>query len=229
MSTHAMWKMIHLLHVYGPTITRGALRKAGITCDPDTIGPLVASGVVEAEPPGSRWHTAKAFRLSQPTLGVLQNCLLIDRRDVWEHMYVDRPSVFVIMPFGEKWSKAVFTKMFSPAIKSVGLACVRGDTILRTGNLASNLIRELLSCGFVLADVTVPNPNVYFEVGFAQALGKTPLLFKQKGAALPADLAGAHYYDYSVDNLNAGMKQLMAALKKLVKAHHVEQVKALAK
>lgn len=229
MSSHAMWKMIHLLHVYGPTITRSALKKAGITCDPDTIGPLVTSGVVEVEPPGSRWDTARAFRLAQPTIGVLQNCLVVDRREVSSHMYVDSPSVFVIMPFSQPWSKAVFSKMYAPAIRAAGLNCVRGDTIVRTGSLASNLIKELLSTGFVLADVTDPNPNVYFELGFAQALGKDPLLFKQAGSILPADLAGAHYYDYATDKLESGVKLLTRELKRLVKSNHVDQVKALGK
>ena len=229
MSSHAMWKMIHLLHVHGPTISRVALRKAGITCDSDTIGPLVISGVVEVEPEGSRWDTAKAFRLAKPTLGVLQNCLLVDRREVWSHMYVDSPSVFVVMPFSEPWSRSVFARMIAPAIRSVGLKCVRGDTILRTGDLASNLIKELLSAGFVIADVTAPNANVYFELGFAKALGKDPLLLKQAETTLPADLAGAHYYDYSPAKLEAGKRRLAAELKKLIKKNHVNQVKALAR
>ena len=229
MSSHAMWKMIHLLHVYGPTITRSALKKAGITCDPDTLAPLVASGVVEVEPSGSRWDTAKAFRLAQPTLGILQNCLVVDRRDVSSHMYVDSPIVFVIMPFRESWSKAVFGAMYAPAIRAAGLKCVRGDKIVRRGSLSSNLIRELLKTGFVLADVTAYNPNVYFELGFAQALGKDPLLFKQKGSTLPADLAGAHYYDYEVNKLESGARLLTRELKRLVRSNHVAQVKALRK
>ena len=89
MSTHAMWKMIHLLHMHGPMLTRAALKGAGITCDADTIGPLANAGVVEWEPGSSDWQKAKSFRLSGPALGVLQNCLVVDRRDVTEHMYVD--------------------------------------------------------------------------------------------------------------------------------------------
>ena len=133
------------------------------------------------------------------------------------------------MPFGQPWSRTVFTKIYAPAIRAAGLKCVRGDSILRTGNLASNLIKEILSTGFVLADVTSPNPNVYFELGFAQALGKSPLLFKQSSTTLPADLAGAHYYDYDTAKTDAGAKLVTRELKKLVKQNHVEHVKALAK
>ena len=173
MSSHAMWKTIHLLHVHGPTISRAALRKADITCDPDTIGPLVTSGVLEVEPPSAAWHNAKAFRLSQAALGVLQNCLVVDRREVWSHMYVDEPRAFVVM--------------IRPAVIAAGLTCVRGDRIPGSGNRTGNVLRELLSAGFVIADVSVPNPNVDYELGIAKALGRESVLLKQRSTVLPAE------------------------------------------
>ena len=51
MSAYAMWTMLHVIHMYGPALSRSAIRKLGITCDPDTIFPLVSSGAVEALPP----------------------------------------------------------------------------------------------------------------------------------------------------------------------------------
>jgi hypothetical protein len=44
-----MWRLLHLLNIHGPTLSRAAIRKAGITCDPDTLHPLVSSGAVEPD------------------------------------------------------------------------------------------------------------------------------------------------------------------------------------
>lgn len=45
MSQRDMWKVLHLIHVHGrPGLNEAALRKAGITCEADTLSPLVWAG-----------------------------------------------------------------------------------------------------------------------------------------------------------------------------------------
>jgi hypothetical protein len=41
---------------------------------------------------------------------------------------------------------------------------------------------------FIIADVSEPRPNVYYELGFAQALGKDVLTSAFKGTQLPFDV-----------------------------------------
>ena len=47
----------------------------------------------------------------------------------------------------------------------------------------------------------------------AWALGKPVFLYKQKGVKLPADFGGYHFYDYDLNDLNAGATDLTHALK----------------
>jgi predicted nucleotide-binding protein len=65
-----------------------------------------------------------------------------------------------------------------------------------------------------VADVSVPNPNVYYEIGLTTALGKPVFMFKQKGVQLPADFGGVHYYEYDLVDLAAGAQDLTTALEK---------------
>jgi len=224
-----MWKMLHVLHLYGPSLSREAIRKLGITCDSDTIFPLVSSGAVEALPHGAPWEKAKEYRISKTAIGILQSCLVANRREIGSDLRVDEPRVFVIMPFRAPWSRSVYSKMIRPAIVDAGLKCVRGDSILRTGDLTANILRELFDVGIAVADITAPNPNVFYEIGLCHSLGKDALLLKQVGAPLPADLAGAHYYEYDADKLDIGRKKLTKALKAWSATNRVGQVKALRK
>ena len=63
-----------------------------------------------------------------------------------------------------------------------------------------------------MAEVSVPNPNVYYEIGLADALGKPVFLFKQENVTLPADFGGVHYYNYDLNDLTTGRQKLASEL-----------------
>ena len=77
-----MWKLLHILNTHGPELSRKAIRSAGFDCDPDTLGPLVSSGVMEALPAGSHYDQAERYRLSNAAAGMLQNCLVAYRHSI---------------------------------------------------------------------------------------------------------------------------------------------------
>jgi len=213
MSDRDMWKLLHLLHMRGrPGLSSSALRKAGITCQPDTIDPLVCSGSVEQRQISGR-KSAEYF-LSEAARSLLQHTVVANKRNVGGDLRVDEPRVFVIMPFSERWSSKIYTKLIKPAVVGAKLMCIRGDKMVRVGDLTSNIWSELLKAGLVLADVTVPNVNVFYELGLAHALGKDVLLLKQTGATLAADFGGSHYYEYSPSKLVPAKEALSRAIKK---------------
>lgn len=54
----------------------------------------------------------------------------------------------------------------------------------------------------VVADVTDKNPNVFYEMGLAHALGKTTIIIKQKDAPpVPFDLRNYRYFEYDTRKL----------------------------
>lgn len=228
MSQRDMWKMLHLIYNHGrPGLSGKALRKAGITCLPDTIDPLVYANTVEMRQVSGR--RSPEYYLSKSANAIMQNCIVANKRNIGEDLRVDEPHAFVIMPFSEKWSSKVFSQLIRPATKEAGLKCTRGDTLVRVGDLTSNIWREILRVGVIIADISSPNVNVFYELGLVHAIGKDVILLKRKDAELPADFGGAHYYEYSLESLPEGKRLLLGELKKWKKETRSIQVKALGK
>ncbi|MRR34590.1 hypothetical protein EG829_07815 [bacterium] len=214
MSQHQEWKMMHLLYRYArrsqtgdrPVLTGQELTSAGVYCDPDSRQLLEDAGVVTRI--GDEYGLSEAARKIISTFTVAKGPR--DNVDI----RVDYPEVFVVMPFSEPWSNDVFTKLFTPGIEDAQFTVSRGDSIVRIGDLSTNVWRSITQAGLIVAEVSVPNPNVYYEIGLADALGKPVFLFKQEGAALPADFGGVHYYTYNLHNLEGGSQLLANELRK---------------
>jgi hypothetical protein len=229
MSRHQEWKMIHLLYQYGMRTADGASRvltedeltAAGVHCDADSRQPLEDAEVVR--------RVGNAYELSKAVRKIVSTFTLAKGPDASIDIRVDYPEAFVVMPFGQPWSSQVFTDLFKPAIEAANFVVSRGDTIVRVGDLGTNVWRSITQAGIVVGDVTVPNPNVYYELGLADALGKPTFLFKQVGSALPADVNGVHFYEYALDDLASGRTLLTTALVDWanMKDHRFFGVKAL--
>jgi hypothetical protein len=93
---------------------------------------------------------------------------------------------FMIMPYGRRATQvepssnapgeidfnALWDRAFRPAIQSLGYDPVRADQ--DTGALIINqMIERIYFADLVLADMTIPNGNVYYEVGVRHAAKKT--------------------------------------------------------
>ena len=51
-----------------------------------------------------------------------------------------------------------------------------------------NIMRQVRESAFVVADVTEPKPHVFYELGFADGLGKEVILTAKAGTKLPFDI-----------------------------------------
>jgi hypothetical protein len=230
MSRHQEWKMIHLLYRYGRRSGRSARRvlteqeltSAGVHCDPDSRQVLEDAGVVR--------RVGNAYELCEAARKIVGTFTVAKGPEQNVDIRVDYPEVFVVMPFSQPWSDEVHERLFAPAIEAAGFAVARGDAIVRVGDLGTNVWRSITQAGVIVAEVSLPNPNVYYELGLADALGKPVFLFKQADAALPADISGVHYYEYHLSDLVAGREQLTRALRDWAgqKDHQFFGVKALA-
>jgi len=214
MSKHQEWKMIHLLYGYARrtnngdhrVLTEEELTKAGVHCDPDSRQVLEDAGVVT--------RIGNAYELSKPARNILNTFTVANGDQASVDIRVDYPEVFIVMPFGQPWSDDVYTKFFKPGITDAGFVESRGDSIVRVGDLSTNVWTRITQAGVIVAEVSVPNPNVYYEIGLADALGKPVFLFKQRDVTLPADFGGIHYYEYDLGDLAAARSTLAGELTK---------------
>jgi tetratricopeptide (TPR) repeat protein len=94
------------------------------------------------------------------------------------------PVCFMIMPYGRKPTQAetgkpaeidfnaLWDKGYVPVIRDLGYEPVRADQ--DTGSLiVGEMLERLYFADLVLADMTIPNGNVYYEVGIRHAAQKT--------------------------------------------------------
>ena len=85
---------------------------------------------------------------------------------------------FVAMPFGKKTGfdgktidfNAVYTDLLKPAIEAAGLAVFRADQEQTAGEINADMFQELFIADLVVADLTLDNANVWYELGIRHAL-----------------------------------------------------------
>ncbi|HEY5455430.1 MAG TPA: nucleoside 2-deoxyribosyltransferase, partial [Acidothermaceae bacterium] len=64
----------------------------------------------------------------------------------------------------------------------------RADEISKPGKITDQIIQAIRNADVVVADITGNNPNVMWELGFAHALEKMPVILNQAIAEAPFDL-----------------------------------------
>ena len=82
------------------------------------------------------------------------------------------------MPFGSKPGpdgqvinfNQVYDELIKPALEAAGLEVIRADEEERAGDIRTDMFQELLIADLVVADLTLPNPNVWYELGVRHAL-----------------------------------------------------------
>ena len=114
---------------------------------------------------------------------------------------------FVIMPFGKKTAAdgtvidfdAVYKEFLAPAITAAGLAPHRADADRRGGSIHLDMFQDLLFAEFVVADLALDNPNVWYEIGVRHALraGGAVLTYALRDR-LPFDIAGQRMQRYTL-------------------------------
>lgn len=106
---------------------------------------------------------------------------------------------FVEMPF-EKRFDGVWLSVIKPAVEALHDNCIRADNIFTVGSVLFDIFNLISSADYIIADLTIQNPNVYYELGYSHALNKKVILITQDISSLPFDLRDQrviHYQDTS--------------------------------
>jgi hypothetical protein len=88
---------------------------------------------------------------------------------------------FIIQPFDDdgEYDKR-YDDIIVPAVRSAGLVPYRVDRDPSIEDLMKKVEQGIRDAAAVLADISLDNPNVWFEVGFAQACSKPTVLICAK-------------------------------------------------
>lgn len=126
-----------------------------------------------------------------------------------------KPKAFVVMQFSGEYED-VYQDVVKEVCKAYEVTALRADDVAGPGLIIADIVREIATSQLIIADITPANANVYFEVGYALALGKPTVLLAQKGTALPFDVAGfrALFYEDTI----GGKKRLEAGLRRHLNA-----------
>ena len=97
------------------------------------------------------------------------------------------PHAFIAMPFGTKPGadgqdidfNRVYAELLKPALEAAGCEVFRADEEQRAGDIRTDMFQELLVADLVLADLTLDNPNVWYELGVRHALRSRGVLLVQ--------------------------------------------------
>ncbi len=138
-----------------------------------------------------------------------------------------RKTCFVIMPIGDqKFGEISVTQQqlrekYDNLIKEAllkadeSLDVRRADDIAKPGCITNDIISRVMYSDLVIADVTFPNPNVYYELGLRHACRPGTIIIRDKsGPRTPFDIAHLRHIPYS--DTSTGLKELSENLRKQI-------------
>lgn len=124
---------------------------------------------------------------------------------------------FIVRPFNVKQEvdfERVHNELIKPALEELKIS---GDTtaaIIEQGNIREDMFSKLLTADLVIADISIHNANVFYELGIRHALqDKRTFLIRCQKDEVPFDLKTDRYLSYDAENPAKCLPQLIAGLK----------------
>lgn len=106
-----------------------------------------------------------------------------------------KPFAFVLMPFSQKFND-VYELGIKAACEMAGVYCERVDEQMFEEGMLDRIYNQIAKADVIIAEMTGLNPNVFYETGYAHALGKRVLMLTQNGDEIPFNLQNFQHIVY---------------------------------
>lgn len=141
-------------------------------------------------------------------------------------------ALFVIMPFSEPWSDSTY-ELIRQAVRQIdtphgALRLYRADEIAEPGQITQQVKEAIGSAHVVIADITHVNPNVMWELGYADGLGKTIVILNQDTQSSPFDMVDRRQVAYNPSPTDQDQGNLTRHLIEALRTGHGLQYQAQA-
>ena len=136
-------------------------------------------------------------------------------------------SGFIVRPFGRRRVQPangaapyeldfdrVQQDLIDPAMRQAGIAGSTTGSILQAGNIREDMFQMLAHADMVIADISLHNANVFYELGARHALRpKRTFMIRYDGDEVPFDIKTDRYLVYDRNNPGASVDALAAGLR----------------
>jgi hypothetical protein len=134
-------------------------------------------------------------------------------------------NAFVAMPYGESWSKDVEKTILAVGAKEKFRSVVSRN-LRKPGSIIEQVWQDIRKSEVLVADLTCSNPNVYYELGLAQALGKPCILLLQKKKQIPFDIGRQRCIRYDPKDKKHLKAELSAAFRQVPPRYNFDEVES---
>jgi hypothetical protein len=121
-----------------------------------------------------------------------------------------KPLVFSVMPYGVRTHPEtgqrfdfdwIHRELVAPAAEAAGCRVIRSDHEALGGLIHTSMFERLLLADVVVADISIPNPNVFYELGIRHATRPraTITIGNFTGSSVPFDVAPLRHLTYNLD------------------------------
>ena len=137
---------------------------------------------------------------------------------------------FIVRPFGTQQGidfNHVSDRLISPVLRRLNIVGGTTEVIAWAGNIRVDMFERLALADIVIADISIHNANVFYELGIRHSLRpRTTILIRARATArpeateVPFDLKTDRYLEYDADKPDEAQPLLADALEQSLAAGH---------
>ena len=133
---------------------------------------------------------------------------------------------------GQRWElrlnfEELHRVLIAPALLRLRVLGETASAVVVAGNIREDMFNRLITADLVIADLSIHNPNVFYELGIRQAFrDKYTFLIRSDLSDYPFDLKTDRYFEYSlvelVDHPEIAVKRLADALRTTISSYEAD-------